>query len=419
MIDVVLATTGAIGLVVAALSGRLRRYPVSTALLGLVAGVALGPVGVGAVDLGTVLERHALLHEVARALLAVSVMGVALRFPLTQVRRFLLPVALLVGVVMPLMALTSAAAAWAVLGVGVGGAVLLGVALCPTDPVLATSAVTGGPAEDTLPLRERLLVSAESGANDGLALPVVVVGIAVAGAVRTVGGDGGELVAAAGRSLLEVLGGVAIGLVLGWLGGRALRAGEAHGATETGPALLFTALLALAVLGTAGLVQVADVLAVFVAGLVFNAVSDGLEREEAIPVDEALDRFGLLPVFLLLGVLLPWEAWRDLGWRGPVLALLVLLLRRLPWLLLLRRALGLRRAGAAYVGWFGPVGVSALLYLTLEAERLGVDETVLAAGTLVVVASTLLHAVSVPVGLRWYRRVEAPPTPSRPHAGSG
>jgi sodium/hydrogen antiporter len=418
VLDVVLAVTGALGLVVAALSGRLRRYPVSTAVLGLLAGVALGPVGLAAVDLGTVLDRHALLHEVARALLAVSVMGVALRFPLADVRRHLAPVALLVLVVMPLMALTSAAAAWWVLGSGLGAAVLLGVAVCPTDPVLATSAVTGEPAERVLPLRERLLVSLESGANDGLALPVVVVGIAVAAAVRSAGAGSADVAAAAGRSLLEVLGGAAVGALLGWLGGRALRVGERHGATETGPALLFTALLALAALGTAGLLGVADVLAVVVAGLVFNATADGLEREEAIPVDEALDRFGLLPVFLLLGVLLPWQAWWDLGWRGPVLAAAVLVLRRLPWVLLLRRPLGLSWAGAAYVGWFGPVGVSALLYLTLEAQRLGVDTTVLAAGVLVVVASTLLHAVTTPLGVRWYHRAAGRPAPSRHPAGS-
>ncbi|MFC5381621.1 cation:proton antiporter [Aquipuribacter nitratireducens] len=417
MVDAVLAATGVLGLTVAALSGRLRRLPVSTAVLGLLAGVLLGPAVLGVVDLGTVLDRHPLVLELTRVLLAVSVMGVALRFPLAELRRLAWPSALLVLVAMPIMALSTAAVAWLTLGAGLSVSLLVGAALCPTDPVLATSAVTGKEAERTLPLRERVLVSAESGANDGLALPVVLVALGVA--AGPLAGDGlapvGEAVA---RSLVEVVGGVLLGAVAGWLGARALRAGEAHGASEPGPTLFFTLLLGLAVLGAGGLLHVADVLAVFVAGLTFNLVSTGTERDNAIPVDESVDRFGLLPVFLLVGALLPWREWAELGWRGVALVVGVLLLRRLPVVLLLRRPLGLSWAGAGYVGWFGPVGVSALLYLTLEAERLGRQETVLAAGVLVVAASTVVSGVSVPIGLRWYRRVAGPPARSRlPSAG--
>lgn len=200
-----------------------------------------------------------------------------------------------------------------------------------------------------------------------------------------------------------MLGGAVVGAALGWLGGAALQAGETEGETERGPKLLFTLVLAAAVLGTSGLLEVDGVLAVFVAGLAFSEVSSGEDREGAVPIDEAVNQFLVLPLFLLLGVTLPWGQWQELGWRVAALAVAVILLRRVPVLLLRRRPLHLRPAGAAYVGWFGPVGVSALFYPTLEAERLGTAETVLAAGALVVALSTVAHGLSSPAGIALYK----------------
>jgi NhaP-type Na+/H+ or K+/H+ antiporter len=82
----------------------------------------------------------------------------------------------------------------------------------------------------------------------------------------------------------------------------------------------------------------------------------------------------------------------------------VLALRRLPVLLLLRRALGLGRTDAVFLGWFGPIGVSALFYLSLEAERLAVEPEVLAAGSLVVAASTVVHGITSSPGRALFRR---------------
>jgi NhaP-type Na+/H+ or K+/H+ antiporter len=115
-----------------------------------------------------------------------------------------------------------------------------------------------------------------------------------------------------------------------------------------------------------------------------------------------------LPLFVLLGVALPWQSWGELGWRGVALAVGILLLRRLPVVLLLRRPLRLSVPDALYLGWFGPVGVSALFYLTMEADRMKVDETVLAAGSLVLVASTVAFGMSGVAGRVLYAKVAGP-----------
>ncbi|MDP3967089.1 MAG: cation:proton antiporter [Nocardioides sp.] len=312
-IDLFLVVVGLLGLVVAALSEQLRRLPVSEPLLALVAGCLLGPEVAGLLDLALLTEEPGAMHDGARILLAVSVMAVALRFPAGVAWRHRRPVAVLLLLAMPAMALLSGVVAWWSLGVPLAAAALLGAAVAPTDPVLASSVVSGRLAERDLPDRDRELLSLESGFNDGLALPLVLAALAVAGATSAS--------SALLESVWQVVGAVALGAVLGWAGARALRAGERHGATAHGPALLLT-----------------------------------------------------------------------------------LLLRRVPVLLALARPLRLRLRDALYLGWFGPVGVSALFYLTLEAERMSVPPTVLAAGSLVVVASTVVHGLTAAPGRAAYRR---------------
>ncbi|MFV9634319.1 cation:proton antiporter [Mycobacterium neumannii] len=392
--DLLLTTVGILGVIVAALSAKMRRLPVSEPLLGLAAGALIGSQLVDVFHMAPLTAEHSLLHEVSRVLLAVSVMAVALRYPFADVRRCWRPVTVLVLVAMPVMAVVTAALGWLFLSIPVATAALLGAAVCPTDPVLASSVVTGEDAERDIPARNRQLLSLESGANDGLALPLVLAAIALAGGM----GAGAAVL----ESLWQVLGGVVIGAALGWAGGKALKLGDEHGATDPAPALFFTVVLALGILGVGGILQTDGILAVFVGGLVFNAVGTGRERAAEVSIDEAVNRFAVLPLFVLVGATLPWRSWLDLGWRAVALALAVLLLRRIPILLVLGRPLRLKIRDSLYLGWFGPVGVSALFYLTLEADRMGVEETVLSAGSLVLVVSTVAFGLSGAGGRKLY-----------------
>ncbi|MFF9691077.1 cation:proton antiporter [Streptomyces sp. NPDC014623] len=397
MLDILLTTVGVLALVVAALSKLIQRAPLTAPLLALLTGVAFGPAGLGVIDLPTVVEGHEDLHETCRLLLAVSVMAVALRYRFRNVRAQAKPVMILLIVAMAGMALVTTAVSAAALGVGLGTAALLGAALCPTDPVLASSVVTGEPAEKTVAARTRQLLSLESGANDGLALPLVLAAIAITGPLS---GGGAVL-----ESLWQVAGATLLGAAIGWLGGKVLQAAEKHRTMQPGPLLLYTLMLALLVLGVSGLLRVDGVLAVFVAGLVFNATSSVDERTGENKIDEAINRFAVLPLFVVFGAMIPWREWGELGWwRGLLLVLGALLLRRLPVVLALKRPLSLTWRDALFLGWFGPIGVSALFYLTLEAHRLGADPQVLVAGTLVVAASTLVHGVTTTPGLTAYRK---------------
>lgn len=396
------ALIGSLAVVLAAISSRMRQLPLSEPLLALLLGVLVGPQVLGLLDLsGT--ERSPLLEEGTRLLLAVSLMGVALRYPVRRLQPVVPTTAVLVVVGMLGMAALTAGLAWLVLGFPLALAALLGACVAPTDPVLASSVVTGTPAERGLPARTRQLLSMESGANDGLALPLVLLGVAFV------------LGHSVGRSALDGLYQVAIaafvGVVLGVLAGRAVSAALRHDDVDEGASLVFTLVLAIAALGISRLLKADRILAVFVTGLAYNATVAQDEVGPQDTIDEGVNRYLVLPVFVLLGVELPWAEWAGLGVGAVVLPVAVLLLRRLPVLLLLARPLGLRLRDAVFLGWFGPIGVSAVFYLTFSAAEGVTDPRLWAAGSLLVAASTLVHGVSSAPGRRAYERA----ADRRPH----
>ncbi|SCF27994.1 cation:proton antiporter [Micromonospora saelicesensis] len=388
------ALVGVLGVLLAFWGSAIRRAPVSESLLALLVGVLAGPV-LGLIDLPPH-EASVVTLEVSRILLAISLMAVALRFPLSAYRSVIRPVGVLLTVAMVAMAVVSAGLAWLVLGLPLALAALLGACMTPTDPVLASSVVSGGPAERQLPARLRQVISGESGANDGLAFVFVVLALYAA----TSGSFGGHL----REAVWGVLGAVAIGAAIGYAAGRAVMVSQAREDVDPGSLLIFTVVLGVAALGAARLARTDAILAVFVAGLAYNAVIGDRSRASEQKLDDALTRYLVLPLFFLLGVEVPWRAWRELGWPLAAFVVAVLVLRRLPVVLLLKPALGLPWRGVVFLGWFGPVGVSALFYLTYSQDEGVRDPRLWAAGSLVVAASTVVYGVTAMPGRRWYAR---------------
>jgi NhaP-type Na+/H+ or K+/H+ antiporter len=391
------AVFGTLSVVLALMSTRLRQWPVSEPLTAMVLGIALGPQVLGVVEIGPPL-RDPLLLEGSRLLLAVSVMAAALRFPVRDLRGLTPALAVLLVVVMPLAAAITGAAAL-LLGLPMALAFLVGCCLSPTDPVLAASVVSGMPAERDLPARIRQLLTGESGANDGLALPLV--GLAVASLLpATTAAD------AVARLTWEVLGGTVIGLLVGGAVGAATQAARSRHSLDPGPDLVLTLLLAVGVLGIARLAATDGVLAVFVAGLAYNRGVPTSERGAQDSIDEAVNRYAVLPLFVLLGVVLPWAEWRAFGPSALVFVGAVLLVRRLPLVLALARPLRLGMRDAVFAGWFGPMGVSAVFYVVYSIDEGVRDPRLFAAGTLAIATSVLAFGVSASPGRQLYARTK-------------
>jgi NhaP-type Na+/H+ or K+/H+ antiporter len=222
---------------------------------------------------------------------------------------------------MALMWLASGLLVYLILGVPF----LVGAVVTPTDPVVSSTIVTGELAEKNLPERLRHTLSAGSGANDGLAYPFVFLPILLLSRPPEE-----ALSHWLSHTLAwEVEVAVVFGALVGYGAGQLLEWACGKRIIEQTSFLAYTLALSLTVLGAAKLLGSDGILAVFVAGVSFNAAVSESDRAEEERVQEAVNRFFILPIFVLLGLTIPWEGWLELGWAGLLLALAVLALKPL------------------------------------------------------------------------------------------
>lgn len=351
-----------------------------------------------------------IVQEVARVTLAISVMGAALRLPQGYIRRRWRELALILGLGLPLMCLSGSLLAYALLPVSLLTALLIGSILAPTDPVLADSIIAGKTADENVPARMRDSITAESGANDGLALLLVMIPILLLTETREDAVRHWLTV----TLLWQVLGAVGIGAVLGWLAGRALFWTYMQPFSERVSALTVTVALALTTVACVHMIGSSGILAAFVAGLTFDRYLTRVEDPRHEHTQEAIGRFFDLPVFVLFGLSVPWQAWLSLDTNVWLFAGLVLLLRRPPVWLVLHPLLGslTQSREALFNGWFGPIGIAALFYAA-EATHLTHMDQIWTIASLVVSASIILHGISATPLIRRFGRLIGPPGAAR------
>ena len=439
---IALVVVGGLVLVLGVFSNPIKNKSfLSAPLLALVLGIVLGPQVSDLLDPARWGHQETIVEEAARLTLAIGLMGIALRLPPRHFIDQWRPMAVMIGLVMPLMWVSTGLLVYLVFQLPLVIAFLIGAILTPTDPIVASSIVTSSSARENLPERIRHNLSGESGANDGLAYLFVLLPI-----LLITHGSGSPVRHWLVSTLLWEVGGAAVlgglvGVGAGWL----LRWGEAKELIEKTSFLSYTVALSLLTLGSAKLLGTDGILAVFVAGLAYNFTADprdeaeegqieevfnrlftlpifvvfgagilfdnvvgGSDRAEEADIQETVNQFFTLPVFTLVGLVLPVKQWGALGWQGALIVVAVLLLRRLPAVLALRRWMPPinRTPDALFLGWFGPIGVSALLYAMLALRRVG-NESVWVISSLVICASIVVHGVTATPFTRLYAKQTA------------
>ena len=198
-----------------------------------------------------------------------------------------------------------------------------------------------------------------------------------------------------------------LGALAGWLLGGLFTFARGKGLMEESSYLGFLVPLGLFVLGAGKLLGLDAVLSVFVAAAVFGQTIPQREEEQEDRMQDAFGRLLILPIFMLLGVALPLDAWRELGWPAVLVLGLAVIARRLValWALrpLLRSVHDLPET--LFLSWFGPIGVSALFYATL-AERLTGHHEIFDYTTLAITISVVVHGVSTAPTSAWLHRHE-------------
>ncbi|WP_417787497.1 cation:proton antiporter [Stutzerimonas xanthomarina] len=390
-LNIALAIMGGVAVCIALLSALIKRSPVSEPALAVLVGAAVGPYGLSWLDLARWGDTFSILEQAARLTLAIGLIGVALRLQPAALKAMRKPIMLLLTFVMLGMWLVSSLLAGWLLGLSLWAALLLGAVITPTDPVVASSIVTGEFAKKHLPLRLRDTLSAESGANDGLAYAFVMLPILMLSHTSDQAWSRWLL-----ESVLIGIGGAAlVGAVVGFAAAKLLAFAEHKKLVANSSLLGYTVAFSLLTLGLAKLLQMDGVLAVFAGGLAFNLFSEKHEKQEEENIQEAVAKLFTLPMFVIFGIALPLHEWAALGWPLLAFALLVLLLRRPPAVMSLsatwRNALNLR--DSLYLGWFGPLGIAAIYYAALAHSHLH-DPLYWHAASALIFASIMIHGVS-------------------------
>lgn len=380
------------------IAARLDRWSISPALAFVAIGVVVSDTGLGLIHLTPTTEPLRVFAELTLTLLLFAdASGVRAR----ALQRDALPVArlLTVGLLLTIAAGTLAAA-MLFPGIGLGVALLIGAALAPTDAALGQPVVT----DRAVPARIRRLLNVESGLNDGIATPFVLLAVSLVAAESHGTGD---WILDAVRA--TAIGGV-VGVALGFAGGRLLTLADARGWTSRVSRQLYPLVLAVGGYATAVALGGNGFIAAFVAGLAFGAGSRGRE-ERSVEFTELQGSLLAIGVWTGFGLAIAGRLLGDL-WNPNAIAYAVLsltVLRMVPVALAVA-GLRFRRETVLFLGWFGPRGLASIVFLAVGLEALaeaGVDPGPLGSTvTWTVVLSVVLHGLTArPLAARYGRRM--------------
>ena len=416
-----------------ALSGTsLRRLPLSSTMLYLAAGYALGPAG-WALMAPDPLTYSVILERVAEVAVLISLFTVGLRLGLPLLDAgWRLPARLAI-VSMTITVALIAGIAMLGLGLSLGAAILLGAILAPTDPVLASDVQV---VEEGDRDRLRFSLTGEGGLNDGAAFPFVMLGLGLLG-LHDLGTAGWRWLAV--DVLWAVSGGLLIGGALGTLIGKLVvylrsRHKESFGFDE----FLALGLIALAY-GVAVLCHTYGFLAVLAAGLALRRVKEqpgrsvtsvaretGLQSRqarEALATDseyasaymkqevqvfnEQLERIAEVAIVLVVGAMLSYI--RLPAGAGWFVLLLLLFVRPVSvWLGLLGAQVS--RDQRILISWFGIRGIGSIYYLMYAINHdlpRALAEEITALTLTMVAVSIVVHGISVTPLMKLYGRRKA------------
>ncbi|KAG0337257.1 hypothetical protein BG004_007714 [Podila humilis] len=391
---------------------------ISEAFVSTAFGIIIGPYALSIFDPLAWEEFDTVTLELTRIVIAVQVMAAGVSLPRAYLVKERLSMFMMIVPLMVLMWATSALLIWGLIpDLDFIEAMAIAACVTPTDPVLSNSVVKGRFAEKHVPPRIRYLLSAESGINDGMGLPFLFLGLYLI-KEQTVG-------TAVAKWFYLVWGyqivlSVIIGGVIGAAARKAVKGAKNRKLIDKESFLVFSIALALAVTGVVSIIASDDLLACFVAGNIF-AWDDWFSNEIAeAHIQEIIDMLLNLACFVYIGASIPFSSFGDIAlslsvWRLVVLAIAILLLRRLPFLVAMKPvipALTTYRE-AIFAGWFGPIGVGAVFFSKViaaqtsphhlgenpyNADRLArVREVSFPVVMFMVLSSVLIHGVTVPL----------------------
>lgn len=388
-----------------------ERLFLSESLVAMVFGILIGPQVINVVDPHDFLDVEKFTLEFARYVIAIQVMAAGITLPRRYIVRKWRTMSMLLGPIMVVMWMVTAGIIHLMFEIGFKQSLLIASCAAPTDPILANSVVKGRYAEANVPKNVRDALSAESGINDGLGLPFLYFALYLLNESYSTGH-------AIGKWFywiwcFNILLSVFIGAVVGYIARKLLRLAESHDLIDKESFLAFSIGLSVFIVGCLQLIRSDDVLCCFIAGHSFTWDDWFREETKDAHFQEVLDGLINVSFFIYFGTIIPWGQFNDpdlviAPWRLVVAAIMVLLLRRLPVVVLMTRIIPAFRnfRQSLFAGWFGPIGVGALFFAEIVLEEIESEpdnfhirsrEIIQPIVMFLVFSSTLVHGITVPL----------------------
>ena len=318
-------------------------------------GLALGPIGIGLLDLNVDYEGLRSLAELTLAPVLftdasnanLGVLQSSIRIP----RRLLL-----VG--LPLTILLGFGAGVLVFDdLGLLEIAILATMLAPTDAALGKALVTA----ESVPSNIREGLNVESGLNDGICVPILFVFLALVAGTNPHDSTG----ALALHLLAEEIGiGVAVGATVTMAGAWLLKVCGGRGwVTETWRQLPVVA-LAMACFALAQTLGGSGFTAAFAGGLLFGWLAQAQKHSLLLAAEGTGDTLALL-TWVVFGAGAVGQAVGGFSWAIVLYALLSLTVIRMLPVFLALSGTGVRSDEKLFMGWFGPRGLASIVFIVI------------------------------------------------------
>lgn len=314
-------------------------------------------------------------------------------------RHYVLPLRLL-AIGLPLTILLGAVVAVALFGgqLSILEAAVLAAILAPTDASLGQSVVSN----PLVPARIRQALNIESGLNDGIAMPFLILTLSLAVSSAAQIGSGFFLL----LTLQQIVFGIIAGLLIGYIAARYIRWGHNSGWMSNGFQKISWLAFILIAYGAAVLIGGNGFIAAFVFGIASARIVSFSEMQKLDDFAEIENGFLMLLTYTVFGMIMLPSVLGHFNLNVLLYAILSLtLVRMLPEAISL---LGdkLKPLTVLFLGWFGPRGIASILYVltVVEIENLAGRETIYAVVMTTVFLSVLAHGISAAPLSDWYGR---------------
>ncbi|MEE9369699.1 MAG: sodium:proton antiporter [Pontiella sp.] len=271
---------------------------------------------------------------------------------------------------------------------------VLAAILAPTDAALGQAVVSS----PRIPVRIRQALNVESGLNDGIALPIVLLGICLVACTHNEGN--GYWIR---FSILQVTLGPLVGIAVGYFGGKLIDAGQRNNSMTHAFKDLAILSLGLGAFALAELVHGNGFISVFCAGLVLgNTVRS--QCDCLYDFSETEGQLMSLLIFMAFGAAMVPAALEHLTGTTILYAVLSLTLVRLIPAAISLAGMKLRPDTQLFLGWFGPRGIASILFvlLVLEEAELAAGEQIFSIVVFTVLLSIVAHGMTAMPATRWY-----------------